>query len=313
MPKTTRTFPTLDAFIDASWGKRPRMDKASCAYYDTIVGRLRKLDSLVRPAIGQLAIMIKRDERFYGCTGFGYEPRDEDYSLDTHLKMCVLREPGLVLEETESGPLISLAAAQHVSAWYGLGDWRTELRLGPIREDPIWTFWRGLDVPMKLRNSLNQLGNPVHIEVLAGDQNVIAWASRGGSRAKLVHRMARMLGRDLSFPALTEELTYERGARIRAIDALWLERATLKRRIDAIMDAGRRGVGAVSLDGVSVTLCEDDDDARIITIADRERLRIVEANLREHLGSLRELGVDDSTPNIHLVRHVAQQLGVPLA
>src|SRR4030042_1768946 len=148
MPKTTRTFPTLDAFIDASWGKRPRMDKASCAYYDTIVGRLRKLDSLVRPAIGQPA-----------------------------------------------------------GAWYGLGDGRTELRLGPIREDPIWTFWRGLDVPMKLRNSLNQLGNPVHIEGLAGAQKVIAWASRRGSRAKLVHRMARMLGRDLSFPALTEELT----------------------------------------------------------------------------------------------------------
>ena len=207
----------------------------------------------------------------------------------------VLQEPGLILEFATTpfnDPSISLATKRHVSAWQAMGGWNSQVKEGPIAEDPIRQYWNSLDVPMRLRNPLNRIGRPVRLQVFAGDKAVQAWAAKG--HELLLRRLAREIGRYVSFPALTESLERERAAAANALEPLWTEQVRLTRTIAAVRAR------------------TDNDSAVFMTWGEREQLKELERLLKGHLQNLKDYGVDDATPNIHLIRHIAQQLNFTL-
>ncbi|HTP57131.1 MAG TPA: hypothetical protein VMJ72_02545 [Candidatus Paceibacterota bacterium] len=282
MSEKKRTFTDVGEFMVAAWGPRDiQPGPEYVAMYDKVAARLTKLRDAAHGAIGQLVLVISRRLETHGCS-MGMPARLRWPEIDQALRLGTLTEPGLVMDidrnDVTKDLRCSLSTAQHAYAWYGMG-WNTRLYSGPITDDILNSFWMHYDTP--LEGAERTVHGPIkQLEVIAGDKAVLHWA-RHDSRVILVRDMARLLGRELSFPALTERIQRDRTFHAGAIEPLWAERVELLRRIKSVKSRF--------------------DD----------RLEEVERLLRGHLEELKKLGVGDSTPNVHLILHVADQMKIP--
>lgn len=309
MVEGPQVFTDVKALMHAAWGPRSGQDHEDL--YDKIGQRLEKLRTLAVGAIGQLVLVIDRKDESYGCS-MGRPTRSTWPRVEETLRLGILQGPGIVFtHDRDDFPSVGcrLTTTQYVRAWYGASDWCIRSEAGPIRDDSLNIFWLHLDEPLKVSAPFSEPEK--RLEVVAGNEAVYAWFAEA-DKLPVIRKMGRELGLTLDFPALREHDTRERKAIADSLEQLWAEQKVLRARIAKIMAAGKAGVGPVSLDGVSLTLLESADDAVFVAWGDRSRLQELEQRLRRHMEKLRELGVDDSTPNIHLIRHIAQQLKVSL-
>jgi len=276
MPDTKRTFTNVNEFMHAAWGSRESQKNPEyVAMYDTVGARLQKLHDAARAAIDQLVLVIQRETRSARC---GVIRTDLTYTEESY-RLGILREPGLTMTAGDGVHLVALVTDRYAIAWRDLGKWRTAVVDGAIKDDVLCSFWLHLDTQK--------------LEVVAGDEAVFAWAKKNGTEI-LLRDMANPLGREVSFDALTERITRERNAHADAIEPLWAERIELLRRIKSVKSRF------------------DADDAFFLSWTDRDRLEEVERLLRYRLEELKKLGINDTTPNIHLIRHIAQQMKISL-
>ncbi len=311
-----QVFTNVDEFMRATWGARAEQkDDRYRAEYDKVAARLQKLHDAVRSAIDQLVLVISRELKTHGCS-MGMPARMLWPLIEQHLWLGILAEPGLTLTVDRKGLVTdqiigTLTTSQFVRAWQALSRWHTRLDSGPITDGILNSFQFHLDTP--LEGSEDALCGPVNrLEVIAGDEAVFAWAVKY-EKEELVQIMARLLGREMVFPTLQVRHREERDRLARDIEAYWVRSCTLRLRIQAVEEAGKRGAGVISLDGTSLTPCENLDDAFWISLGDRNRLEESDRNLFRMLRRLIELGVDDTTPNINLIRHILQHLGIALS
>ncbi|MCC6405386.1 MAG: hypothetical protein IT405_03295 [Candidatus Yanofskybacteria bacterium] len=302
-----RTFQSVNELIERMWPERPPAGHSHRAFYDTATTTLRELERLVCQAIGAPVLVVHRHESFQGCVGFGYTPRDEDYTVSKTCLLGIVRQPGLLLTRRDGDlfPRVEITVDRHVWAGDAMMNRSVHVATGNIcgnaHASPV-TGWEGLNIPLRARNPWNALNKPLCTEVIVGDEAVCAWAKK--HHHELFLRDAfRQLGYAIASPAIDERVTTERVRHANALEPLWLKRRMLHNRIEALTSCILNGEHPI---------WEGEADARIATHKDREELANVERQLREHMSKLAEYGVGDATPNIHLIRHIAEQLGIQL-
>ncbi len=311
MSKEKLTFTDVLPFMHAVWGPREKQPGHE-DLYDAAGRRLVKLQGLAQSALGELILVIRRTVETMGCS-MGMPSPLRWPRVEMTLQLGVLQPPGFMMGVIP-GPMkdavCQLMTVRNIHAWHGMGKWCTRMEEGPIGDNLLNLFWLHLDVPLEVSAPFRDPEK--RLEVIAGDEAVYAWFTDEGE-LPLLRKMGRELGLTIDFPALREYDVRTRAALASALEPLWAGYNHLRSQIAGVMNAGKRGDGVISLDGVSITLCETEDDAHILTWGMRDKLKEFENNLRRHLDMLRELGVDDTTPNIHLIRHIAEKLKVPLA
>lgn len=275
MPES-KMFTRVNEFMRTAFGSRTALESAKeRALYDSIGARLRKLHDAVHGAIGQFVLVIKkRLGSDEGCFKHVFSPH-----VEASFRLGILQAPGLIMTANDSGILgrtqIDLVTSHYTRTWRGVGGWSIRVKSGPIKDDILDSFWMHLDT--LLEGSERPRHGPVkRLEVVVGNEAVFAWATREHYEL-LVRDMVRSLGREVSFPALAKRQEHDRNARASAIESLWAEYLTLR---------GREGA--------------------------RRRFEEVLQVLGRTLEELKELGIDEATPNVHLIRHIAQQFKFPL-
>lgn len=248
------------------------------------------LEVRIQQHVGEFVLMIVKEENFHGCTGFGYEPKDRDYVLDEHLYLGVLKVGTLVLNPADEE--CELPTDNHVQCWDA---WRenTELVEGNLASHWLRDFGLNLDKPLKRRNPVARFQKEpdLELELKIGDTEVKAWfEEQRGHHLVVFQKAAQLLGRPmLESPELAAELQQRREAVAKRLTELVKERDQLKQKIARIFGAVKGGV--YSSDGVSVTVCETEDDARVISMGPRQRLKEVESEIKRQLKVAFELGM----------------------
>lgn len=312
-----KTFTSVDEFMLKAWGKTPPDNppgNEAVTLYREVHARLTRLQQRALVAFGQPVVVINRRAETTGCS-MGMPVRLRWPRIEESLNVGILQSPGLTMSVDREGLVTdtltcALATDGHVRAWGALGRWHTRKDDGPITDDVLHPWWYRLEVPME--DSERSLRGPLaHVEIVVGADDVYAWAAREGTEY-LLRDALRLLDREVTFGALTKRMDRDRAANAAALERLWTECQTVAARVRSVQTAGREGAGVISTDGFSLTLCENEDDAFWITLGDRDRLKSLVAELRRRLATLRDLGVNDATPNIHLIRHISQKLNEPM-
>ena len=242
----------------------------------------RDLEARVGQHVGEFVLMIANEENFHGCTGFGHEPKDEDYVLDEHLYLGILKDGALVLNLTDNK--CELPTGNYVQCWDA---WRENVKLieGNLTSGWCHDFGRNLNKQLKRRNPMArfQKEQDLELEVKIGDAEVKEWfEKRREHHLVVLQKASRLLGRETEeSPQLAVELQRRRDAVAQRLTELVKERDQLKQKIARIFGAVKRGV--YSSDGVGVTVCETEDDARVISMGPRQKLREVEREIKRQL------------------------------
>jgi hypothetical protein len=174
-----------------------------------------------------------------------------------------------------------------------MSGWMKEKRDGCINDDIIYSFWMYLNEPLE-GTPWHPYGGPEkRLEVIAGNNAVFDWAEQENEEL-LLRDMARMLDYEVTFPALTKRIERDRDAIANDIESLWPEYFALAKVVaDLIKRFG-------------------EDDASLATWRQRAQLKAVKEQLSTDIAKLIEYGINDAMPNLHLIRHVAQKLGITL-
>lgn len=259
---------------------------------EEIEAMYRDLEARIGQCVGEFVLMIAKNENFQGCTGFGYEPKNRDYILDEHLYLGVLKNGTLVLNPADEK--CELPTVNYVRYWDA---WRENVELV---EGNLTSHWRhdfGLELnkQLKRRNPMArfQEGTDLKLELKIGDDEVKAWfEKRRGHHLVVFQKASRLLGRQTEeSPQLATELQRRLETVAKRLIELVRERDQLKQKIARIFGAVKSGV--YSSDGVSVTICATKDDARIISIRPRKKLKEVESEIKGQLKVALELGMAD--------------------
>ncbi len=253
----------------------------------------RDLEARIRQHVGEFVLMIVKEENFHVCTGFGYEPKDSDYILDERLSLGVLKDCALALNHTDGK--CKLPTGNYARCWDA---WRenAELVEGGLASDWLRDFGLNLNKPLKRRNPMARFQEEIdlELEVKIGDVEVKTWfeKQRGKHYLMIFRKMAQLLGRPVvESPELAAELQRRREVVAKRLAELVPERDKLKQKISRIFGAVKGGV--YSPDGMSITVCETEDDARVISMGPRQKLKEVESEIKKQLKIALELGVAD--------------------
>jgi hypothetical protein len=290
-----QTFTDVDEFMTAVWGSRPSRNSADLVHYDRIRDRLTGLKHGVNGAIGELVLVIQRSLEPSSSMMMPHNPRD--LYVDSRYKLCRVSEPGLLItfgcERGFDEAVVSISATAFVAAWRGMSGWMKEKRDGCINDDIIYSFWMYLNEPLE-GTPWHPYGGPEkRLEVIAGNNAVFDWAEQENEEL-LLRDMARMLDYEVTFPALTKRIERDRDAIANDIESLWPEYFALAKVVaDLIKRFG-------------------EDDASLATWRQRAQLKAVKEQLSTDIAKLIEYGINDAMPNLHLIRHVAQKLGITL-
>ncbi len=252
----------------------------------------RDLEARVGQHVGEFVLMIAKEENFHGCAGLGYRPKDEDYVLDEHFYLGILKDGALVLNLADDK--CELPTGNHVRCW---DSWRENVKLAEGNLNSGWPhdFGLNLNKQLKRRNPMAcfQKEPDLVLEMKIGDAEVKEWfEKRPGHHLVVLQKASRLLGRATEeSPQLAEELQRRRDTVAKRLTELVKERDQLKQKIARIFGAVKRGV--YSSDGVGVTVCETEDDARVISMGPRQKLREVESEIKRQLKVALELGMAD--------------------
>jgi len=146
-------------------------------------------------------------------------------------------------------------------------------------------------------------GLDLELEMKIGDVEVEAWFEKqGGHYLVIFQKASRLLGRKIRrrSPQLVAELQRRREAVVKRLTELVRERDQLKCKIARIFEAVKSGL--YSPDGVSVTVCETEDDARVISMGPRQKLKEVEGEIKRQLKIALELDMTND-----LIRNLCQE------
>jgi hypothetical protein len=242
--------------------------------------------------------------------GYG-GPTSRDYSLVETARLGVLYEPGVTWEVfIRSFINTILTTKQYVWLERFSYNRALEVQNGTIDDKGIaGSLWIDLDKPLECRNPINAFRNPLKLELIAGNQAVLDWFTKN-HKILLFRRACRALGVDLQSKSIADAVAKKLQSLAKRIEDLWTESVPLQHRVDAITKAGRHGAGPISLDGVSVTSCETEEDAIFITWGERERLNEIDRDLRACFEEAKEYGGLAQFP---IAQHVAIKLNIPLA
>ena len=263
----------------------------------------RNLEERIRQHVGEFILMIVKEENFHGCTGFGYKPKDEDYVLDEDLYLGILTDGTLILNPADNKCEIPVGG-KHVRCRDAWRNEKVELVERNIISNWFHDFGLSLNKPIKRRNPMARFreGLDLELEMKIGDVEVEAWFEKqGGHYLVIFQKASRLLGRKIKrSPQLAVELQrrYEAGAK--RLAELIEERNQLKEKIARIFEAVKSGL--YSPDGVSVTVCETEDDARVISMGPRQRLKEVEGEIKRQLKIALELDMTND-----FIRNLCQQ------
>lgn len=181
-------------------------------YPDTaLVARYREIDENIARFRGQFVLLVMKEESFHGCTGFGYQPRPNDLSLDVHLCLGVVALGKLILD-----PKIEKCAiptcGKHVVAWPPHNGTATE-KTGDIFNNHLGNFVEDHRKPLKCKNPMHQLDTHFKVELRIGDQAVADWFTDANDLlyGKTYENMAAILGRPIAsaLPAETKSVLPE--------------------------------------------------------------------------------------------------------
>lgn len=155
---------------------------------------LRTVQDKISEHQGEFILAIERTERFEGCVGFGYEPRNSDYHLRQYLTLGVLSGTKLIIEIDAKKTSCSLPTSRYMHVYNTPA---VDLKVESGNLNPFWTmnFWYCLNRKMDLKNPFNRMrGDILEAELIIGDQAVSNWF--GKSDETLFHRAARKIGRE---------------------------------------------------------------------------------------------------------------------
>lgn len=274
---------------------------------DEIEAIYRDLKTRVERHTGEFVLMVVKRESFHGCGGMGYSPTPEDYTLDEHIYLGVLKHGSLVLNPSDNKCEFQTGNyARCRDPWQE----NTDLVDGNIA--PYWLpdFGYKLNKPLQRINPIARFrmrgDDPdLELEVKIGDPEVKAWFEKKRAKYYLMifQKMAQLLGRPIAEPPeLLAELQRRREVVTKQLTETIQKRDQLKRRIASIFEAIRHGV--YSSDGISITACETEDDARVISMGPRQQLKKVEDKIKYQLKIALELGM----ANDQLISISIQQL-----
>lgn len=254
----------------------------------------RKLETRIEQYVGEFILVIVKEENFHGCAGFGYEPRDSDYVVDEFFYLGVLKDGSLILNPADEK--CEIPTDNHIRSWDAWGEC-SELVEGNIPSHRFKNLGLNLNKPLKPRNPLARFQNEpdLMLEVMVGDAEVKAWFEKRPVKRSLIafQKMAKLLGRPIvESPELAMELQKRRETVANRLIELVLERDQLKQKIARIFGAVKGGV--YSPDGVGVTVCEDEDDARVISMGPKQKLKEVEGEIKRQLKIALELDMADA-------------------
>lgn len=259
---------------------------------DGIEATYRALEARLCQHVGEFILMIVKQEIFFGCTGFGQKPRDRDFLLTEHFYLGVLKDGALVLNI--AGGKCEIPTGNYAECLNLLSE-KSELVEENLNSRWGYDFGIDLDRPIKRRNPMARLQKKpdLKLELKVGDEEVRAWfEQRNGPHLVIFQKSAQLLGRPIAeFLQLSAELQRRREAIAKRLIGLVKERDQLKKKIAQIFDA--INWGAFSDDGVSVTVCENEDDARVISMGPRQKLNNVESQIRHQLNAALALGMAD--------------------
>jgi hypothetical protein len=224
------------------------------------------INAKIERHFGEFVLLISTEEEFFGCTGFGYKPRNEDYRIKETIFIGVITGRKLV----KVGKSWAIPTERYVE-WDTLG---TNLEISETNLQapfPYELCW-DLNRPLKLRNHL--FGQRVALELRIGDQEVTNWFIERGRKQDtylMVFRKAmKILGRNIQsqkFDFLFEEF---RKKLIKRLNELRQEKERAKEEIERIFQSMQKGIYR-SEEG-NITLCETEDDAEIVSFPLRERV-----------------------------------------
>lgn len=267
----------------------------------------RDLEARMSGHVGEFILAITKEENFHGCTGFGYKPQDIDYILEEHFYLGVLKDSVLVLDLAKGTCALPTG---NYAQWSSVRNGNVQLVERNITSGFTHDFGFCLNKQLAHRNPGRRLQKELdlELEVKVGDVEVMAWFEKRLERTVVFQKASHLLGRkiEVSLP-----MSIELKRQYKTIE-MWLislveQRNRFKRRIANIYQATDRGV--YSPDGVSITVCETEDDARVISMGPRKELVEVEIKLKRQLKIALEHGMvdDDSFP---LVKQLCQEYGV---
>ncbi|MBI4225276.1 MAG: hypothetical protein HY617_03010 [Candidatus Sungbacteria bacterium] len=239
-------------------------------------------------------LLVTKRYEFLGCGGMGYRPQPRDYTLQTQIRFGVLvaQEPLSIIDNGNLSVLVQFRVERERSQWVKME--------GPIRIGGWDTFGRDPDVPLYSRDEHDaylQKENEKHglrktdfpLEVVVGSAAIQQYCLE---RYHISDCLAafHLLG-------LSEGLTSEfrtRDLEIRTkileeLESLLARETKIMLEIERIFASTRRGVYR-TLSGV--TVCESEDDARIISAGSRDLLKRIQGEMRNLLRRALELGMD---------------------
>lgn len=166
---------------------------------------LRDIETQLGGHVGELILVVERDENFHGCTGFGGKAEDRDYHLDEEWHLGVVSASELIMDPIK--PDLQLpTGGRHLKVRLSYpGQERVEE--GDIdlswKRDPVTR----LNQAFKLRNHQNvyiatrgTIQDPLHMELIVGNAEVEAWAEAGGKHAaERLLRVRGMIGAPATF------------------------------------------------------------------------------------------------------------------
>jgi hypothetical protein len=154
-----------DAILVGSHGRPSEaFEKAYRLIQDKLVGKK-----------GQMVVVIRREENFSGCSGFGrHTPSADEYVLEEHFWAGILTGEALILDPVKH--LCDLPVEKHALCWDPFSRDKTitihneTIHLGI--EFPLW-----LDKKLERKNPWGRRphGLPLHLEVKIGDEEAKQW------------------------------------------------------------------------------------------------------------------------------------------
>ncbi len=166
---------------------------------------LRGIEAQLPNHVGELVLVVLREENFHGCTGFGGKAEDRDYHLEERWYLGVVSAAELIMDPLKP-ELFLPTGGQHLSARLSYpGQEKVEeddIRLG-LNLDPLYR----LNQPLQLRNPMNRriaIPGPgqelLQMELVVGNAEVEAWCEADGrASAERLLRVRGMIGAPATF------------------------------------------------------------------------------------------------------------------
>lgn len=124
---------------------------------------------------GQMVVVIRREENFSGCSGFGrHTPTADDYVLEEHFWAGILTGEALILDPVKS--VCDLPVEKHALCWnLGSRDKVVDVHDGTIHLGIDFPFQ--LDKELERKNPWGRIphGLPLRLEVKIGDDEAKQW------------------------------------------------------------------------------------------------------------------------------------------